>query len=151
MGERCSECGAALEGRPSCQDHFHTLLFLEAEIPGGPGEIPHFYAVASYGLQHPSSMGYTEESLLGLRSAVRDVLKGARDLEDIRRQVRYAAGRAGRVTRREGDPVPTWPVRKWSMVVTDVLKRGAGNYARAVEGWARSVIKDTREVTPPQS
>jgi hypothetical protein len=51
----CPECGAAAPEGGTCRDNFHALLLLEAEVPGGPGRLPHFYAVASYGLQHPGS------------------------------------------------------------------------------------------------
>jgi len=55
MAGACPDCGAP--GGASCRDHFHALLLLESEIPGGPGNTTHFYAVGSYALQHPESMG----------------------------------------------------------------------------------------------
>src|SRR4051812_25485063 len=42
----CPECGAAVPAGGTCRGSFHTLLLLESEIPGGPGAVPHFYAVA---------------------------------------------------------------------------------------------------------
>jgi hypothetical protein len=46
-----SECGAAVPDGATCCGNFHALLLLESEIPGGPGIVAHFYAVATYGLQ----------------------------------------------------------------------------------------------------
>jgi hypothetical protein len=72
----CPECGAAVPEGGTCRDNFHALLLLQSEIPGGPGGLAHFYAVASYGLQHPGSMNCTAETLAGLRAAVTDSLDG---------------------------------------------------------------------------
>lgn len=68
----CPECGAPVPPGASCQANFHALLALEWDIPGGPGEIVHFFAVATYGIQHPDSMGYTKATVNGLLGAVRD-------------------------------------------------------------------------------
>ena len=145
---QCDECGASLRSFSSCQEHFHALLFLEAAIPGGPGELAHFYAVASYGLQHPTGMGYTVGTVLGLRSAVAEILAGSSNLEAIRKRVRWAAAQAGHVTRRPGDAVPAWPIHSWPMVITDVLGRGVGGYAEAAEEWAGSIIERLSGVEP---
>lgn len=56
MSAKCPECGAPLPEGGSCRDNFDALLALEWEIPGGPGEIAHFYAVGSYVLQHPEEL-----------------------------------------------------------------------------------------------
>src|SRR5207244_3243595 len=94
MSEICPECGAAVPDGGSCRDHFHALLLLEGEIPGVAGSILHFYAVATYGLQHPDSMNYTAESLTGLRAAVADALDGRATVGDLRRRSRrHADGR----------------------------------------------------------
>lgn len=58
----CPECGASVPEGGSGRDHFHALLLLESQIPGGPGLLPHFYAVATYGLQHPRGMNYTADA-----------------------------------------------------------------------------------------
>jgi len=139
----CPECGAPVSAGSSCQENFHALLFLEAEIPEGPGSVAHFYAVASYGLQHPESMGYTVATLEGLRSAVVDILEGAATIADIRRRVRYDAAQAGRVTRRNGDVVPHWPIASWPITVDQIVSGGREGYDEHVEQWARSVIAAT--------
>ena len=77
MAEGCPECGAPTPGGRSCRDNFHALLLLESQVPGGPGALPHFYAVACYGLQHPDSMNYTAEALAGGTAKVNRATKRA--------------------------------------------------------------------------
>src|SRR5262245_45586913 len=101
MAGACPECGAPVPGGASCRDHFHALLLLESEILGGPGNTTHFYAVGSYALQHPESMGYTAAALAGLRAR----LAGRVTMEQVRWRVRRAADGAARVLRRPGGPV----------------------------------------------
>ena len=87
----CLECGAPLSEGTSCRDHFNALLLLEWQIPGGPGALAHFYAVATYGLQHPDSMNYTEDTLAGLKTAVVDALDGRVTLAELRLRTRHTA------------------------------------------------------------
>jgi Family of unknown function (DUF5946) len=142
----CPECGATTPEGGTCRDNFHALLLLESEVPGGPGGVPHFYAVASYGLQHPGSMNYTAGVAEGLRAAVAGVLDGRATLADIRRRTRATFDGPTRVTRRGGEPGVDWYRGAWPLTVTDVLAAGVGGYAAAVERWARSVLEtlDTR-------
>ncbi|QDV38863.1 DUF5946 family protein [Tautonia plasticadhaerens] len=141
MTETCPECGSAVPEGGSCRDHFHALLLLESQIPGGPGLLPHFYAVATYGLQHPRAMNYTADTLIGLRGAVADALDGRATIDELRRRARRGAEAAGRVTRRKGDAEVRWRVGGWPMTVADVLKSEpcADAYAERVTAWARSV------------
>src|SRR5205823_13780971 len=99
MSDICPECGAAVPDGGSCRDNFHALLLLESQIPGGPGALPHFYAVATYGLQHPDSMNYTAETLAGLRTAVTEVLEGRVTIPELRRRSRRTLNGPTRVTR----------------------------------------------------
>lgn len=140
MTEVCPECGAPVPEGGSCRDNLHALLFIEAEMPGGPGGVAHFYAVATYGLQHPESMGYTVETYEGLRSAVTDMLAGTTGVPELRRRAAAGAKVAGRVTRRGDDPVPSSGVSAWPMAATDVLPGGVAEYGERVERWARSAV-----------
>jgi RimJ/RimL family protein N-acetyltransferase len=142
----CTECGAPVPDGDTCHDNFHALLALETGVVGGPGGLAHFYAVASYQLQHPRSMKLTVEALAGLRSAVADALDGTAGIPALRARARDGAKAAGRVTRREGDPVPAWPVTRWSFTVADVLAGGEDDYAARVERWAGSVLRDLEAV-----
>ena len=137
--EVCLECGAAVPQGGSCRDHFHALLLLESQVPGAPGGWPHFYAVATYGLQHPDGMSFTAEALGGLRASVADALAGRATLEAIRRRARRGAARVGRVTRRAGEAAVRWCVENWALTVVDVCAGGVEGYAERVECWARSV------------
>ena len=141
MAGPCPECGAATPAGASCSVHFQALLLLESEIPGGPGLLPHFYAVASYGLQHPDSMNYTADALVGLRAGLADVLDGHTTLDELRRRTRRAMDGAVRVTRRGGDAVVPWRRGYWPMNVADVLtvEPDPIAYAARVTRWARSV------------
>ena len=141
MYASCPECGATLPDTGLCRDHFHALLLLEADVPGAAGEVPHFYAVASYGLQHPGSMGYTAAVAEGLRAAVADALTGRASLEHIRRRTRAAFEGQARVTRRAGEPDVDWYRGPWPVTVADALATGADGYIAAVERWARAVIE----------
>jgi hypothetical protein len=122
----------------TCRDNFHALLLLEADVPGAPGALPHFYAVASYVLQHPKSMNYTAPALAGLQKSIADSLDGA-PLEAIRRRTRREMDGPTRATRRAGDPAVGWYTGPWPMTIADILKADADNYAERVASWARSV------------
>lgn len=141
MSDVCPECGAPLPTGSSCRENFHALLFLEAEVPGGPSKRAHFFAVATYGLQHPASIGYTAETVEGLRTEVARVLSREATTEDVRRTVGERAGKAGRVTRRPGDPVPRWPLSVWPVTVAHVLAGGADEYETRSTEWAHSVLE----------
>jgi hypothetical protein len=128
-------------GGGSCRDNFHALLLLESQIPGGPGALPHFYAVASYGLQHPDSMNYTAAALAGLRASLAEVLDGRATPGVIRRRNRRPLNGPVRVTRRPGEAEVPWRRGGWSMTVADVLPVAAevAAYAERVARWARSI------------
>lgn len=141
MPDSCPECGVSVPEGGSCRDHFDALLLLEWRIPGGPGALAHFYAVACYGLQHPDGMNYTAETLLGLRRNVADMLDERATLEELRSRTRRAANGPTRVTRRAGDAEAVWKRGGWPMTVTDVLtaEADAAAYTDRVTQWARSI------------
>lgn len=136
----CTECGAPVPAAGACRDHFHALLALEWEVPGGPGEDVHFYAVAAYQIQHPIASNVAVPALDGLVATLRDVLDGRASIADARLRARAGAAAAGRVTRREGDAVPPKRVATWPIVVTDVLEGGVAGYRERVVRWARAVV-----------
>jgi hypothetical protein len=136
----CSECGATVPEGGSCRDQFHALLVLESEIPGGPGETAHFYAVGSYVLQHPEGMGYTAQAIAMLRGQMAARLAGRATMEQVRGRVRQATDGPARVIRRPGDAATRWPVLAWPMTVADVLVGGVEGYQGRVAAWAESLI-----------
>jgi hypothetical protein len=139
LPRHCPECGAPVPDGGSCRDNFHALLLLEAEVPGAPGSILHFYVVATFVLQHPDSMNYTAEALAGLRATHADALAGRLTRQGILQRVRRAADGPARVTRRAGEPPPAWRRGGWPLSVEYVLDGGAGAFAERVVHWARSV------------
>lgn len=141
MSVRCQECGAPLPDGGSCRDNFHDLLALEWEVPGGAGTVAHFFAVSSYGLQHPVSMRYTVEAIAWLKSAVTEALETGCSIESLRASAR-TQGQDAHVTRRDGDPVADWGVERWTLTVTDALSGGVDGYAGRVRKWAAAVIRD---------
>jgi hypothetical protein len=142
MTHRCVECGAEVPENGTCREHLDALIALEWQIPDGPGELPHFYAIATYGLQHPRAMNYTRDTVSGLRSAVADALAGRASMAELRRRARSGASDRGRVTRREGDAESGWSVAEWPMTIVDVVPfmTNRERYATRVREWAQSVI-----------
>jgi hypothetical protein len=142
MPRKCPECGARIPEVGSCRDNFHDLLLLEWQIPGGPGGLSHFFAVAAYGVQHPESMNYLSETVAGLQVALADALAGRATIDQIRRRARNGAKVTGRITRRDGDPLFSWGIALWPMTIADVLgvEPTADAYADRVSRWARAVL-----------
>jgi hypothetical protein len=141
MARFCPECSAPIPEGGSCRENLHELLFIEAQIPGGPGARPHFYAVACYGLQHPDSMNYTAETLVNLHTALADALDGRAGASDLRRRASRATEGSRRITRRAGEPEVAWKRGAWPMNIADVItvEAVADAYATRVLQWARSV------------
>jgi hypothetical protein len=91
-------------------------------------------------LQHPVSMGYTGEALVGLRQAVADHLFGRATLEDLRRRVRGASNGSARIKRRSDDKIFEWPLSAWPVNVEYVLAGGAQSYEYRVTEWGQSIV-----------
>jgi len=145
MSATCAECGATLPESGSCQDYLHELLLLEAQVPGAPGAEPHFLAVASFNLQHPTA--FVPSALIGLRQTVSDVLAGRATVDDARRRARRGASGPTRV-RRRADTVlspedqlflSAWPTT-WPITVLDVCRVPPEQYVESVRRWAASII-----------
>lgn len=139
MDNACRECGAPVSEGGACLDQFHALLVLEGGFPGAPGSILHFYAVATYNLQHPDSIGLTAEALHALHRNLADALDGKATVAELRRRARRATDGPTRVRRRPGDPPVAWHRGPWPLKVTDILTATAATYPDLVEAWARSV------------
>lgn len=142
----CPECGASLAAGRSCRDYFHDLLALEWQVPGAPSGAPHFFAVGSYNLQHPS--GFMPAALTGLHHTIVDVLAGRATVADALQRARRAADGSTRV-RRRGDAklseaerrmLEHWPAR-WPLTVRDVSEVAAVQYVDRVTAWAASTVE----------
>ncbi len=144
----CRECGALLPEGGACVELFHALLLLEQEVmrdgeatAEGRGELAHFYAVSTYMLQHPESMGCKAEALAGVRKAIAEHLSGRMSPARWRQVVRRTLNGPARVVRRPGDEVVRWAVLAWPMTVADVLAGGPQGYLEGVSAWAASVVQ----------
>ncbi|MBC7805553.1 MAG: hypothetical protein H7145_05325 [Akkermansiaceae bacterium] len=137
----CCECGAPLPLNGECYDRFNDLLLLEWAIPEGAGLFAHFYAVASYGLQHPDRFGYSMESLRNLRENLVLALAGNTSIEEIRLRTRRVTSGSNRITWQQGEPSVVWHRGDWPFTIMDVLNVApeAEAYEAHVEAWARSV------------
>ena len=134
----CPECGAALMGTTTCQEHFHQMLFWEAEEPAR-GEV-HHHMVLGYHLQHPSL--YSPDGLrhaLGLLEAF--VVGGLSPAEVRQRQRQQVASdqRAWKITARPGAHGAYDRPIEWTMTAADVVAGGADNYCDNVRAWAQSI------------
>jgi hypothetical protein len=110
--------------------------------------LTHFFTVACYVLQHPDSMNYTAEALRGLQASLRDALDGKATVEQLRWRARQAAEGSVRITRRAGEPAPTWKRGAWPVTVADLNRVAPEEYVDAVLRWARS-IRDALDTEAP--
>lgn len=144
MSSMCPDCGAVLPESGTCRNYLNELIVLEAQVPGAGSALPHFLAVASYNLQHPSA--FMPSALSGLRRTVADVLAERATLEDALRRARHSSEGATRVVRRpdtvlsnEDQIVLRARPRKWNMTVLDVCRVRPEQYVDQVHRWAVSV------------
>ena len=142
----CVECGAPLPTSGECWTRVHELLEIETRVlpslDSESGMRTHFFAIATYQLQHPSRV--TSDALTHLASAVSEQLaEAARPIARLRRDVGRAVG-SGKVARQaepdDRDHVdPHWP-RSWSVTAADVVMRPDDNYPDAVAEWASATL-----------
>jgi hypothetical protein len=144
----CQECGAPLPDDGDCWSRVNDLLEIEmralAPLDLEAGKRAHFFAIATYQLQHPTRL--TLPILNKLRTSVAEMLaSNARPVEEMRRDISRATNGSQRVTRRapEGDRshVPNWP-RQWTMTVMDIIATPDHAYPTEVARWARATLGD---------
>jgi hypothetical protein len=148
----CVECGAPMPTSGDCWTRVHELLEIETRVLPGlepeSGLRAHFYAIATYQLQHPFRVA--ADALAALRSAVTEMLADdARPTAQLRRDIGRTVGR-GKVTRQAepGDRShidPRWP-RTWSMTAADVVAAPDAAYPEAVVRWASKTVADLDDV-----
>ncbi|MEU7755133.1 DUF5946 family protein [Micromonospora sp. NPDC049101] len=149
--DRCAECGGALPASGDCWTRLHELLEIETRVlptlEPQVGMRAHFFAVATYQLQHPSRL--TRATLDRLHAAV-DEMTGpaAPPLARLRRDMgRFAAG--SRKVTRSAPPTDRshidrrWPV-SWSVTAHDVTEGQESEYPDAVGRWAVATLADLR-------
>lgn len=154
MDTRCVECGAPLPSSGDCWTRIHELL--EIEIRVAPtldletGKRAHFFAIATYQLQHPSRV--QPEALAALRRGVAEMLQPApRPIEGLRREIGRTVGRS-RVGRHASASDHThvaagWPT-SWPMTAADAISRPDTEYPQATAEWARATIEALARSVP---
>lgn len=158
MPSVCPECGAPLPGteRSGCQAHFHELLALESQIPGGPGETAHYLAVTTYNLQHPAA--FTPEARTHMLAGLEGALSSELTIGDLRRLARRDYDGPKRVLRQRGiapgdprnAPGEGWPT-EWPRTVLHALgaEPDQTSYYARVRGWAEAVLETLRSGPRP--
>jgi hypothetical protein len=141
---RCPECGStwtdSADGNSptTCEEHFHQMLFWEAENPAYG--VVHHLMVLCYHLQHPSL--YSPDGLTTAKQLLVGFLEHGLTTEETRRRNRAALDSGVRKFKIKGAPdshgVYDRPIQ-WTMTAADVTTGGADHYSDNVRGWARSV------------
>ncbi|MCP2297489.1 hypothetical protein SAMN04244553_3382 [Nocardia amikacinitolerans] len=147
--ERCAECGGLLPESGDCWRRVGELLEVEQRVlDGGEGALrAHYFAIATYQLQHPSRMSRVAAELL--RSGVARMLDDPVPIAQLRREVRRET-RGVKVAGTPGDRSevdPRWPT-DWAVAAVDVLGRPDSEYVVAVREWAAVTIAALDAVVP---
>lgn len=130
----CPDCGGK-----SCEDHFHQMLFWEAEFP--ELGVVHHYLVLCYHLQHPRL--YSAETLPTAKQMLGEFLAGATP-QQMRVKLHQQADSGKRTHTITGTPASFGryqnPVQ-WTLTAQDVVTAGTEAYLVMVERWAQSIYR----------
>ena len=136
----CSECGTLWENGETCEDHFHQMLYWEAENPSY-GQVHHL-AVLSYYLQHPSL--YSPEGLDAAKRLLAEFLVDQVTPQEARKQMLAKLRADGRKPKIKGtkDAKGSYTGQMlWSMTARDVVTGGVANYCENVRKWAQVIFE----------
>jgi hypothetical protein len=139
LDQFCAECGAIQGADFTCQDHFHQMLYWEAEFPAY-GTVHHLM-VLCYHLQHPSL--YSPDGLKWGQHLLTEFVVNGVSTEEIRRRNRDVLDSGQRAYKIKGSSTSRGAYEQpptWTMTAADVVTHGAENYINSVEIWARSVV-----------
>ena len=140
----CPQCGAPWKPDLTCQDHFHQMLFWEAE-EAALGKVHHLM-VLSYSLQHPSL--YSSQGLENAIGLLVDFLEKGMEPDQVRFEMRAvvdAGKRSWTITARSASQ-GTYPNPvHWPMTVADIVAGGPETYCQNVRTWAHSILKTLKE------
>jgi hypothetical protein len=153
----CPECGAPLGDGETCLDLFNRMLALEWQaiallgdgpsadsVPPPPSDLglrTHFFAVATYQLQHPD--GLEAGAVLGLRESIGDMLAGRTTIAETRAKARRLFDGPRRVRRQiatERDPALGPSPEHWPMTVADCCDVAPEAYFDVVRRWTESAM-----------
>ncbi len=140
MPEKCPECGTVLSDEKTCQDHFHQMLFWEAENPGY-GQVHHLM-VLCYHLQHPSL--YSPEGLNDAHYLLVEFLEKGATPDDVRKRNHARVDSSKRKWKIKATATSHGSYERpiqWTMTAGDVVAGGADNYCDNVRRWAQSILQ----------
>ncbi|HTP09332.1 MAG TPA: DUF5946 family protein [Anaerolineae bacterium] len=145
--QRCPECGVSWINAPTCEEHFHLMLFWEAEHAAYGAEVHHLMVLCYY-LQHPSL--YSPEGLNEARRLLAEFVEHGTSPVEVRKRNRARVDSSTRdwkikatATSHESyDP----PIR-WTMTAADVVADGVDRYCDNVRQWARSINEALKAVS----
>ncbi|WP_053367624.1 DUF5946 family protein [Bacillus sp. FJAT-27245] len=132
---RCPECGAPEANGLDCQGQLEEILAWEQFDPDLLGR--HFWTVACFNIQHPSS--FAEEAWEGLRAVFREACDNQLTVNEIRRKVSALVDGPVRIKRK----VAAAPIsREWAMAISEVYLAGEPKGAAdRVLAWSKVIRK----------
>jgi hypothetical protein len=141
----CVECGSRLPGTGECWARVHELLEIESPVlvncDPETGMRAHYFAIASYLLQHPSRS--TQPALEGLLDDVTSMLHEPRPMSELREQVwrRHRGVNVSRVATPDDRAhiASHWPTQ-WSITASDVIATADDDYVASVAEWAAATV-----------
>lgn len=150
MSRTCLECGTPWEAGQTCEDHFHQMLFWEAENPRYGAEVHHLM-VLCYHLQHPGL--YSPDGLNEARRLLVEFVEHGASPVEARKRNRARVDSSQRDWKIKGtaashgaydQPMP------WTMTAADVVAGGPDHYCDNVRAWAHAV-NETLQTVPTNS
>jgi hypothetical protein len=139
----CDGCQATLDENKTCEEHFHQMLFWEAEYPAYG--VVHHLMVLCYHLQHPAL--YSPEGLQWAITGLVSFVEEGAATEAVRRRNTDLLDSGNRKWKVKGNLEACgkyiYPV-KWTMNAGDVISAGHEAYIESVTLWAESVLADLR-------
>ena len=142
--QRCIECGAAWTGGQTCEDHFHQMLFWEAENPRAASEVHHLM-VLCYHLQHPSL--YSPAGLNEARGLLMEFVEHGTSPAEVRQRNRTRLDSSQRDWKIKGTANSRGSYDRavaWQMTAADVVAGGSENYCNSVRAWAHTMNETLR-------
>jgi hypothetical protein len=136
---RCAECGASWINGQTCEDHFHQLLYWEAENPAYRAEVHHLMVLCYY-VQHPSL--YSPEGLNEARRLLAEFVEHDLSPVEARQRNRAHVDSNRRNWKIKGTAASHGSYAHamvWKITASDVVAGGSENYCDNVRGWAESV------------
>jgi hypothetical protein len=123
----------------TCVDHFHQMLYWEAENPAYGAEVHHLM-VLCYHVQHPGL--YSPAGLNEARRLLVEFVEHGLSPAEARQRNRARVDSSRRNWKIKGTAASHGSYAQaiaWKMTAADVVASGAENYCDNVRGWARSI------------